>query len=102
MKNDKTKKVSFSVQPEDVRAISGNAINHILERFKVKYLKNIQLISSALTFDKGELILEAMEKMVNDFDETSKEFEGIAPLLMAIEDTGDKPVDAGTLPSSDT
>jgi hypothetical protein len=102
MKNNKTKKVSFSIQSEDIRSISANAINYILERFKVKYLKNVELIDSALAFEKGELILEAIKKMVDDFDEISQEFDGIAPLLVAIEDTVDKPTVPDTLPSSNT
>ena len=98
MKNNKAKKVSFLIQSEDIRHISGNALNHILERFKARYLKNVELISSALTFEKGKDVLEAIEKMIEDLDKTSQEFEGVAPLFMEIEDTVDKPVMPNTLP----
>ena len=51
MKKNKVK-VNFSVQPEDVRAIAANSMNHIIERFKNRYDKNIELIAAGCGFRK--------------------------------------------------
>ena len=74
MKKNKVK-VSFSVQPEDVRAIAASSMNHIIERFKKKYIKNVELIATNVAFEKGEDILEAIENMYDDIDKTSQEFD---------------------------
>tara|TARA_R110000822_G_scaffold27282_1_gene81572 strand:+ start:2750 stop:3058 length:309 start_codon:yes stop_codon:yes gene_type:complete len=89
-----TVKVSFSLHPEDVRKISANAITYILERFKNRYLQNIDNIAAGVTFENGTDILEAIEKLFDDIDKTSHEFEEITSLLMQIKGTLDRPVPA--------
>ena len=82
MKN--RKEVTFTVNKEDVRKLAANAVNHILERFKYHYMKDVNKIAESLTFEKGSKVIKDIETMLESCHVMAHELNDIAPLLQEI------------------
>lgn len=88
MKN--RKEVTFTVNKEDVRKLAANAVNHILDRFKNQYMKDVNKIAESLTFEKGSKVIKDIEKMLESCHMMAHELNDIAPLLQEIKETVDQ------------
>jgi hypothetical protein len=78
------KKVSVTINPEDLRPLIGSALGLVLNRHSLRYKENIKEIEKSATSGNRQDILESITKIYKTYDATKKELANLAELILEL------------------
>jgi len=81
--NNKT--ITLVVNEEDVRKLTANAVAHVIARFGESYQKRIGNLNLKIQAEKSSDILRGIEEILDLFDKTSEELQGLTPLIQEVD-----------------